>query len=201
MSQALPASPCNEAFAWMRSMRTSSIMRFQSIFSCGMHCRCRRMGFPVPEHLLLISGQTFSSCRAPPPHALPPFRRPKNCCLFLSTTTSLCRRSSWPMPAPFPLALTEKNVGCETPSPPCKYLCGIFVYRVCVSSRHHCHTSATQHLLIFHKVRCGVRAGVLLPYPSQAFVAAGRLRAMRCPLTFVHLSSTLLSLSCFVCLI
>jgi hypothetical protein len=95
----------------------------------------------------------------------------------------------------------RNNVGCETPSPPCKYLCGIFVYRVCVSSGHHCNTSATQHLLIFHKVRCGVRAGVLLPYPSQAFVAAGRLRAMRCPLTFVHLSSTLLSLSCFVCLI
>ena len=148
MSQALPASPCNEAFVWMRSMSTSSIMRFQSIFSCGMHCRCRRMGFPVPEHLLLISGQTFSSCRAPPPHALPPFRRPKNCCLFLSTTTSLCRRSSWPMPAPFPLALTETTWGARPlPLPAntfvvylsieCAFLAGIIVipvlHNICLS--------------------------------------------------------------------
>ena len=189
MSQALPASPCNESFAWMRSMRTSSIMRYQSIFSCGMHCRCRRMGFPVPEHLLLISGQTFSSCRAPSSSRVTSISQAeKLLSLSLDYNISLSPQQLADASALSSCAY-RNNVGCETASPPCKFLCGIFVDRVCVSSGHHCNTSATQHLLIFHKVRCGVRAGVLLPYPSQAFVAAGRLHAMRCPLAFVYLSA------------
>jgi len=186
----LPASPCSEAFAWMRSMRTSLILRIQSPFSCGLHFRCRRMGFSVPEYQLLISGPTFSSCPPSPP--LPPFRRPKNCSLSLSTTTSLCRRSSWPTLTPCPLVLTATTWGARPFPPPCKYRCGLFVDPVCVlfvSSGLHCNTSATQHLLIFHKVRCGVRAGVLLPFPSQAFVAAGQLHAILCPLAFVYLSA------------